>query len=215
MQRTRVKICGLTRLSDIAEAVAHGADALGFVFYPPSPRALELESAVTLMAQVPAFVTKVGLFVNDSETRIREHLARLPIDLLQFHGDESGDFCSSFGRPWIKAARVGEGFDLLEFSQQYSRFPGIVGVLADACVDGFGGSGKTFDWSLVPEDLPLPLILSGGLTSSNVEEAIRIVKPWAVDVSSGVEPVGGPKGVKCAQEIQRFLAGVHHADEAN
>ena len=143
------------------------------------------------MAQVPAFVTKVGLFVNDSETRIREHLARLPIDLLQFHGDESGDFCSSFGCPWIKAARVGEGFDLLEFSQQYSRFPGIVGVLADACVDGFGGSGKTFDWSLVPEDLPLPLILSGGLTSSNVEEAIRIVKPWAVDVSSGVEPVSG------------------------
>lgn len=213
MTRTRIKICGLTREQDVLSAVSAGADALGFVFYPPSARAVNFARAAQLMAEVPPFVSKVALFVNETPDRVAEALERLPIDLLQFHGDETPKYCSGFSRPWIKAARVGAGFDLLEFAHRYAAQPGASGVLADALVDGYGGAGQVFDWALIPPHLPLPLVLSGGLTSSNVFQAVRQLRPWAVDVSSGVEAVGGPKGVKVAARIEEFIAGVRHADE--
>jgi phosphoribosylanthranilate isomerase len=212
--RTRVKMCGLTRPDDVAAAVSAGVDALGFVFYPPSARAVSTDQAARLMRAVPPFVSKVALFVNASETVVNDHLATLPIDLLQFHGDESPAYCAQFKRPWVKVARMGVGLDLLEFATRYAGQPGCVGLLADTLVDGFGGAGKRFDWALIPAQLPLPLVLSGGLHPDNVGAAIRAVRPWAVDVSSGIEPAGGPKGVKSADEIQRFMAGVNHADAA-
>ncbi len=213
MSRTRIKICGLIRDNDVRSAVRSGADALGFVFYPKSARAVDFDQAARLMASVPAFVTKVALFVNEDALHVAEALRLLPIDLLQFHGDESPDYCSGFGRPWIKAARIGPNFDLLEFSERYATKPKVCGILADTLVDGFGGAGKTFDWSLIPASLPLPLILSGGLTITNVARAISAVRPWAVDVSSGVEDDAGPKGIKIAAKIDEFIAGVRHADE--
>ncbi len=212
--RTRVKICGLTRHEDVQAALHAGADALGFVFYPPSPRAVSIAQAQSLLRLVPPFVTKVGLFVNEDPRVVEATIKALPLDLLQFHGDENPDYCADFGRPWIKAARVKPGFDLLEFCNRYSHAEGIQGILADAYVEGFGGAGATFDWSLIPEQLPLPLVLSGGLTCANVEQAVRSIHPWAVDVSSGVEVSGGPKGIKCPKKIDDFIAGVRHADAA-
>ncbi len=209
MKRTRVKICGITREEDLAAAVAAGADALGFVFYAPSPRCVSPQRAAQLVAQVPAFVSKVGLFVNASEETVRSVMAEVALDLLQFHGDEGAAFCSRFGRPWIKAARVKPGLDLLEYAAAFAGFPGVSGLLLDAHVEGFGGGGKAFDWSLIPPSLPLPVILSGGLHPGNVAEAVRAVRPWAVDVSSGVEAA---RGIKDAQKIAEFIAGVRNAD---
>ena len=209
MKRTRVKICGITREEDLAAAVAAGADALGFVFYAPSPRCVSPQRAAQLVAQVPAFVSKVGLFVNASEETVRSVMAEVAFDLLQFHGDEGAAFCSRFGRPWIKAARVKPGLDLLEYAAAFAGFPGVSGLLLDAHVEGFGGGGKAFDWSLIPPSLPLPVILSGGLHPGNVAEAVRAVRPWAVDVSSGVEAA---RGIKDAQKIAEFIAGVRNAD---
>jgi len=209
MKRTRIKICGITREEDLAAAVAAGADALGFVFYAPSPRHVALERAAQLMAQVPAFVTKVGLFVNESAQTVRFVLAQTPLDLLQFHGDEDAAYCSQFGRPWIKAARMKPGFDLLEYASLFAGAPGVAGLLLDAHVEGYGGGGETFDWSLIPQSLPLPVILSGGLHPGNIAEAVRAVRPWAVDVSSGVEAA---RGIKDAQKITEFIAGVRDAD---
>jgi len=209
MKRTRVKICGITREEDLAAAVAAGADALGFVFYAPSPRCVSPQRAAQLVAQVPAFVSKVGLFVNASEETVRSVMAEVALDLLQFHGDEDAAFCSRFGRPWIKAARVKPGLDLLEYAAAFAGFPGVSGLLLDAHVEGFGGGGKAFDWSLIPSSLPLPVILSGGLHPGNVAEAVRAVRPWAVDVSSGVEAA---RGIKDAQKIAEFIAGVRNAD---
>ncbi len=209
MKRTRVKICGITREEDLAAAVAAGADALGLVFYAPSPRCVSPQRAAQLVAQVPAFVSKVGLFVNASEETVRSVMAEVALDLLQFHGDEDAVFCSSFGMPWIKAARVKPGLDLLEYAAAFAASPGVSGLLLDAHADGFGGSGKTFDWSLIPPSLPLPVILSGGLHPGNVAEAVRAVRPWAVDVSSGVEAA---RGIKDAQKIAEFIAGVRDAD---
>lgn len=209
MTRTRIKICGITREEDLAAAVAAGADALGFVFYPPSPRVVEPAVAAKLVARVPAFVTTVGLFVNESPSVVREILNRVSLDLLQFHGDEDAVYCSQFGKPWIKAARVKPGFDLLEYAAAFQGAPGVSGLLLDAHVDGYGGGGETFDWSLIPRSLPLPVILSGGLHPSNVAQAVRAVWPWAVDVSSGVEIA---KGIKDAQRITDFIAGVQDAD---
>lgn len=206
MRRTRIKICGLTREEDVDAAVAAGADALGFVFYPPSPRYVSVERAAELMARVPPFVTIVGLFVNAASDEIKRALDRLPITLLQFHGDEAEADCSAHGRPYIRAVRMREGVDLVEYA---ACFPSARGFLLDAFVDGYGGGGKTFDWSLVPPTFDRPLILSGGLGPSNVGDAVRRIRPWAVDVSSGVEAA---KGIKDAGAIARFISGVHDAD---
>lgn len=206
MFRTRIKICGLTRPQDVRAAVESGADAIGFVFYPPSPRAVSIEQAAELVALLPPFVTSVGLFVNPTPEAAEAVLARVPLQLLQFHGDESESDCARYGRPWIKAARMRPGVDLLEFSTFHPRASGI---LVDAFVDGYGGGGQTFDWSLIPQGFGRPLVLSGGLDADNVTEAVRRIRPWAVDVSSGVESA---KGIKDAAKIAAFIAGVRHAD---
>ncbi|HRP22599.1 MAG TPA: phosphoribosylanthranilate isomerase [Thauera sp.] len=206
MSRTRIKICGLTRPEDVRAAVEAGADAIGFVFYPPSPRAVDIEQAAELAALLPPFVSSVGLFVNARQDEVDAVLARVPLQLLQFHGDEAESDCARHGRPWIKAARMRPGVDLLEFS---SFHPRASGILVDAFVEGYGGGGKTFDWSLIPDGFGRPLVLSGGLDADNVTEAVRRVRPWAVDVSSGVESA---KGIKDAAKIAAFIAGVRHAD---
>jgi phosphoribosylanthranilate isomerase len=204
--RTRVKICGLTRVDDVVAAVEAGADAIGLVFYPPSPRFVSFERAAELVAAIPPFVTTVGLFVNPEPSFVEDALQHVPLQLLQFHGDESEADCARYGRPWIKAARVRPGVDLVEFSACY---PSAAGLLLDAFVEGYGGGGKVFDWSLIPADLGKRLILSGGLDPDNVGEAVRRVRPWAVDVSSGVET---GKGIKDVALIAAFIAGVRHAD---
>lgn len=209
MTRTRIKICGITRATDLDAAVAAGADALGLVFYGPSPRCVSAQLAAELVARVPAFVSTVGLFVNEPANGVAAVLDTVPLDLLQFHGDEDAAYCAAFRRPWIKAARVKPGFDLLEYALRFAGAPGNVGLLLDAHVEGFGGGGRAFDWSLIPAALPLPVILSGGLHPGNVVEAIRRVRPWAVDVSSGVESA---KGIKDMRKISEFIAGVRHAD---
>ncbi|MBK7017649.1 MAG: phosphoribosylanthranilate isomerase [Sulfuritalea sp.] len=209
MSRTRIKICGITREEDLDAAVAAGADALGFVFYAQSPRHVSPQRAARLVARVPAFVKTVGLFVNESTDVVAEVLNEVPLDLLQFHGDEDAGYCAAFRRPWIKAARVKQGFDLLEYARCFAGAPGIAGLLLDAHVEGYGGGGQAFDWALIPPSLPLPMVLSGGLNPGNVGEAIRRVRPWAVDVSSGVERA---KGIKDMRKISEFIAGVRDAD---
>jgi len=209
MHRTRIKICGITRTEDLNAAAAAGADAIGFVFYPPSPRFLSSEVAANLARQVPPFVTRVGLFVNAEATTVRETLAQVPIDLLQFHGDEDAHYCEQFGRPYIKAARVKPNSsrgDLLEFAR---AFLGAQGLLLDAWVEAYGGAGQSFDWSQIPENLPLPMVLSGGLHAGNIVDAVVKTRPWAVDVSSGVEL---SKGIKDAEKIAAFIAAVRMAD---
>ncbi len=206
MSRTRIKICGLTRAQDVRAAVDHGADAIGFVFYASSPRAVSIAQAAQLVALLPPFVASVGLFVNATEDDINCVLERVPLQLLQFHGDEAEADCARFGRPWIKAARMRAGVDLVEFA---SFHPGASGVLVDAFVEGYGGGGKTFDWSLIPQGFGRPLVLSGGLDADNVVDAVRRIRPWAVDVSSGVE---SDKGIKDTAKIAAFIAGVRDAD---
>ena len=205
MSRTRIKICGLTRPQDVRAAVDNGADAIGFVFYPPSPRYVSFERAAELARLVPPFVSIVGLFVNPERDFVREALGKVPLQVLQFHGDEQETDCLGHGLPYIKAARMRPGLDLLKYA---ALFPGAQGLLVDAFVEGYGGGGETFDWSLIPDQLPLPLILSGGLNAGNVTEAVRRVRPWAVDVSSGVEAA---KGIKDAARITEFVAGVQNA----
>ncbi len=206
MSRTRIKICGLTRAQDVRAAVDHGADAIGFVFYAPSPRAVSIAQAAALVALLPPFVASVGLFVNATEDEVNCVLERVPLQLLQFHGDEAEPDCGRFGRPWIKAARMRAGVDLVEFA---SLHPGASGILVDAFVEGYGGGGRTFDWSLIPQGFGRPLVLSGGLDADNVVDAVRRIRPWAVDVSSGVE---SDKGIKDAAKIAAFIAGVRDAD---
>lgn len=206
MSRTRIKICGLTRPQDVRAAVMAGADAIGFVFYPPSPRNVGFDQAAALAAELPPFVSAVGLFVNPAPAFVQQALQQVPLQLLQFHGDESEVECARSGRPWIKAARVRPGIDLVEFA---FRHPGARGILLDAFVDGYGGGGKTFDWSLIPDGLSRPLVLSGGLDPDNVGEAVRRIRPFAVDVSSGVESA---KGIKDAAKVAAFIAGVRDAD---
>ncbi len=201
---TRVKICGLTRTEDVESAVAAGADALGFVFYEPSPRAVSIADAQTLIRSVPAFVSVVGLFVNPTEQEVREVLSRLPLDLLQFHGDESPEFCSQFQRRWIKAIRVQNREQVI---QAFARYHEAAGLLVDAWdPERYGGTGKSFNWDLIPSERPLPLILAGGLSSDNVFRAVEQVQPWAVDVSGGVER---SKGIKDIQKISDFIKEVH------
>ena len=206
MSRTRIKICGLTRAQDVRAAVDHGADAIGFVFYAPSPRAVSIAQAAALVALLPPFDASVGLFVNATADEVNCVLERVPLQLLQFHGDEVEADCARFGRPWIKAARMRAGVDLVEFA---SLHPGASGILVDAFVEGYGGGGKTFDWSLIPQGFGRPLVLSGGLDADNVVDAVRRIRPWAVDVSSGVE---SDKGIKDTAKIAAFIAGVRDAD---
>jgi phosphoribosylanthranilate isomerase len=210
MPRTRIKICGLTQAQDVLAAVDAGADAVGFVFYPPSPRNISFAKAAELAALLPPFVTAVGLFVNPQADFVDEVLGCVPLQLLQFHGDETdvrcAALCAKCGLPWIKAVRMRHGTDLLESSVSH---PGSRGLLVDAFVEGFGGGGKTFDWSLIPNGFNRPLVLSGGLDPGNVTEAVRRVRPWAVDVSSGVEVA---KGIKDAAKMAAFIAGVRDAD---
>lgn len=206
MPRTRVKICGITREADLDVAVNAGADAVGFVFYPPSPRFLTPDRAAELVRRVPPFVTRVGLFVNPEPATVAATLAAVPLDLLQFQGDESPEFCAQFGRPFVKVARMRPGFDLLEFAR---LFAAAQGLLLDAYVEGYGGAGQQFDWSLVPAGLPLPMVVAGGLTADNVGDVIAKLHPWGVDVSSGVELA---KGIKDKDKIAAFIAAVRTAD---
>lgn len=202
--RTRIKICGLTRNEDVDAAVKLGADALGFVFYPPSPRAVTVEQARELTARVPAFVTVTALFVNPTVEEVQSVLDSARIDLLQFHGDEDDGFCRQFQKPYIKAIRVRQASDMVEACV---RFPGALSLLLDSYKPGVpGGTGETFDWSLVPTDLNKPIILAGGLEPNNVSEAIRLLKPFAVDVSGGVEAA---KGIKDAGKIEAFIREVY------
>ncbi len=202
----RVKICGITRIEDLRAACDAGADAVGFVFYDKSPRCVSIEAAAALVRAVPPFVQTVGLFVNAEPARVESVLAAAPLDLLQFHGDETPQACARYGRPWIKAIRVTPETDLLECA---ADFEAARGLLLDAFVPGVpGGTGERFDWSLIPAGLPLPVVLSGGLDPDNVAEAVRRVRPWAVDVSSGVE---ASKGIKDAHKVARFVANAKEA----
>ncbi len=204
--RTRIKVCGLTRVEDVHAAVEAGADAIGMVFYPPSPRCLPVPKARVLRGAVPPFVTTVALFVNAARDDVMRVVDAARPDLLQFHGEETPEYCGRFGVPYVKACRMKPGVDLLEYLR---AFPDAAGWMADAYVEAYGGTGTTFDWSLLPAQRDRPLILSGGLTKDNVAEAIRRVRPWAVDVSSGVEV---SKGVKDAALISAFISEVHDAD---
>ena len=205
--RTRVKICGITSVGDGLAAARHGADAIGLIFYPPSPRLVTLERAREITASLPAFVARVAVFVNPAAADVEAVIRACRPDLLQFHGEEAADFCRSFGVPYLRALRVRPGVDLLE---SLSLFGDAAGWLLDAYrQELYGGTGEAFDWELIPRSLPRPLILSGGLDAENVGEAIRRVRPWAVDVSSGVEAA---KGVKDERRIAAFMEAVRNAD---
>ena len=204
---TRTKICGITRVEDALAVARSGANAIGLVFYERSPRHVGITQAAQLAAALPPFVTVVGLFVDAEAAFVREVLAGVPLDVLQFHGDETPAYCEQFGKHYLKAIRVKAGVDLLQCA---SDFRGAKGLLLDAHVEGIpGGTGATFDWTLIPEKLQLPVILSGGLDAENVAAAIRQVRPYAVDVSSGVEAA---KGIKDAAKIARFMQEVKQID---
>ncbi|MCB2427345.1 phosphoribosylanthranilate isomerase [Methylophaga pinxianii] len=203
--RTRVKICGITRRQDAEFAVKSGADAIGLVFYEPSPRAVTVSQAMAITAQLPPFVSTVGLFVNASVETVRHILEQVPLSLLQFHGDESADFCTQFNVPFIKAIRMQSAADLIQAAEDFSEASAL---LLDSYQQGVpGGTGQTFDWSMITA-VNKPLILAGGLTTENVAEAIRQVSPYAVDVSGGVEE---SKGLKSNNKISAFMREVANA----
>ena len=203
MSVVRSKICGITRIEDALIAAEAGADAIGLVFYAKSPRAVSIQQARDIVAALPAFVTTVGLFVNASREELNDVLAGVALDLLQFHGDETPAECESYQRPYIKALRVKPGDDIAQLAAPYAKARGI---LLDTYVPGIpGGTGAAFDWSLVPRDLPQPVILAGGLSADNVQAAIEKVRPYAVDVSGGVE---ADKGIKDAAKIRAFMRAV-------
>ena len=218
--RTRIKICGLTREQDVDAAVAAGADAVGFVLYEASPRHVTAERAAELARRLPPFVTPVLLFVNAPAIKIIAACARIPLALVQFHGDESTESCLQIGRPFVRAARIpldesaaadDHRFDLVKYAED---FKAAQAILLDAHVEGYGGGGKTFNWSLLPPNVNAHLVLSGGLTPANVTDGILQVRPrcktLAVDVSSGVEI---SKGIKSLEKINQFVAAVRAADE--
>ena len=207
MKRTRVKICGITRVEDAAAVVQCGADAIGLVFYPQSPRYVDTARARVIAESVTPFVTVVGLFVNATAENIRQVIETVPAGLLQFHGDEDNDLCKSFGLPFIKSIAMQEGMDV---GARMERYPDAAGFLLDAWQpQSHGGGGKAFDWNTIPESSPAPLILAGGLTPDNVAMAITTTRPYAVDVSSGVESA---KGIKSADKIAAFMQGVEDSD---
>jgi len=217
MHRTRIKICGITRQEDLRAAVDAGADALGFVFYPPSPRYLTVASAAALASATPPFVSNVALFVNPSLEEVRAVVDAMPIALLQFHGDETAEQCAAIAsvvqRPFMRAYRVRPDTtpaDLLECEQRYrAASVWFSSLLLDTYVDAYGGAGKVFDWSLIPKELAPRVVLSGGLSVQNATDAVVRVRPWAVDISSGVEAA---KGIKDASKIAAFIAAVGGAD---
>ncbi|EZQ11562.1 phosphoribosylanthranilate isomerase [Acinetobacter sp. Ver3] len=207
--RTRAKICGITRLEDVQAVVQAGADAIGFVFFPPSPRHVDVEQASLLVQAIPAYVQSVGLFVNSSAEEIQNILKKVPLDILQFHGDESPEQCKQIaqavGRRWYKAIQVKPELDIVEEINKYQKF-GASAVLLDAWhPDLKGGTGHSFDWTTFPK-LNIPLILAGGLNPDNIEQAILTTQAYAVDVSGGVESA---KGIKDQQLVERFMQGVH------
>jgi phosphoribosylanthranilate isomerase len=204
--RTRIKICGLTREADLDAAVEAGADAVGLVLYAKSPRHVAIDRAAMLARRLPPFVTPVVLLVNAPAEEVTRVVEAIPDAMLQFHGDETPAQCRAAGRPFLRAARMSPGFDLLDFAAQY---PHAQGLLLDAHVEGYGGSGKVFDWSQIPSNVPRPVVLSGGLHAGNVTQGILQVRPSAVDVSSGVEAA---KGIKDAAAIRRFCEAVREAD---
>ncbi|HYE36487.1 phosphoribosylanthranilate isomerase [Methylocaldum sp.] len=206
-RRTRVKICGFTRPDDALTAIRLGADAIGLVFYPQSPRNLDIETARRIVSALPPFATVVGLFVDEDEIVVREVLEQVRIDLIQFHGEETPDYCGCFGKPYIKAVRMRSGMDLATVVNAY---PDAAGFLLDAWhADAKGGTGHRFDWELIPKELRQSVVLAGGLAPDNVGEALRTVRPYAVDVSSGVE---SGKGIKDAGKMAAFLKQVHEYD---
>ena len=208
MTTTRIKICGITRPEDALSAVASGADAIGLVFYSKSPRAVSLEQAARIAAAVPPFVSIVALFVNESAEEVKRVLNTVAVDIIQFHGDETADFCNQFNRPFIKAIRVRPELDLEAACRRYSAGRGI---LLDAWQEGVpGGTGKHFDWHLARLQLSMPIILAGGLNRENVAEAIEMLRPAAVDVSGGVEL---KPGIKDTAKIKEFIAAVRAADQ--
>jgi len=200
---TRVKICGITRMEDAKAAVGAGADAIGLVFDQRSARCVEIGQAQAIARELPPFVALVGLFVDATAERVAEVLRDVPLTLLQFHGDEAPEQCRRYGRPYIKAIRMGDGVNLKD---EATRYADASGLLLDSFVaDQAGGSGRTFDWGRIPRDLARPIVLAGGLTVANVRDAIRRARPAAVDVSSGVEV---SKGIKDPQKIAAFIAAV-------
>lgn len=204
--RTRVKICGITNEIDLRDAISAGADAVGFNMYKGSPRYVDRELAGALVSQTPPMVTTVGLFVNHSEAEVRATCDAAPFDVLQFHGDESDEFCAQFQRRFLKALRVGPETDI---AAEAGRFPSCSAYLLDTLVEGaFGGTGSAFDWRALPV-LPKPVVLAGGLDANNVAGAIGLARPWAVDVSSGVEAAAGRKDRK---KIEAFISAVRRAD---
>lgn len=211
MRRTRIKICGLTRVEDALVAVSAGADAIGLVFYPASPRAIKIGAAREICEALPPFVTTVALFVNEIPDVVAETIKLMNPGLLQFHGDEDESYCRQFGRPYLKAIRVSAGMapgDLLECE---ARFRSAKGLLLDTLAPGvYGGSGETFNWDLVPDAMRARIVLSGGLTPHNVSSAVQRIRPWAVDVSSGVEAI--EKGIKDHRKVTQFIEAVRNAD---
>jgi phosphoribosylanthranilate isomerase len=206
-ERTRIKICGIREPAHATLAAEAGADAIGLVFYGASPRHVTAAQAAKVAQALPPYVTAVGLFVNADEATVRSTLASVPLDLLQFQGDETPDFCARFGKPYVRAVRMEPGTDLIEYGH---RFSGAKALLLDAHVPGQrGGTGRVFDWAAIPRERPVPLILSGGLNAQNVGRAIREVRPWAVDVSSGVE---SGRGVKDPAKIVEFIRSVRRED---
>lgn len=207
MGHTRIKICGITRIEDGLAAAQAGADAIGLVFYGKSPRNVAFARARAIADALPPFVTTVALFVDPTVAEVEAAIQAVQPDLLQFHGDESPEFCRGFNRPYLKAVRVRPGLDLLQYA---ARFAQARGLLLDAFVEGeAGGTGRRFDWGLIPKELPKPVVLAGGLEPANVAEAVRAVRPWAVDVSSGVEAA---KGIKDAAKIAAFVNEVKRVD---
>jgi phosphoribosylanthranilate isomerase len=205
--RTRVKICGLTRAEDAVTAAYLGADAIGLVFYPPSPRHVDIAAAQAIVKALPAFTSVVALFVNEQPQRIHEVLCQVPIDLLQFHGEEPPEACRLYGRPYIKAVRMRTETDVAALAERYKD---AAGLLLDAYHPGVqGGSGSRFDWSLIPPHCALPVILAGGLDAGNIKQAMQRVRPYALDVSSGVER---DKGIKDAGKMAALLTEVYACD---
>jgi len=205
--RTRVKICGFTQVQDAVEAASLGVDAIGLVFYPPSPRHVSIDTAIEIVNALPAFVTVVALFVDEQEAQIREVLSKVSIDCLQFHGDESAEACELYNKPYMKAVRVKPELDIMDIASQYKK---ATAILLDAYHPGIkGGSGSQFDWNLIPENCSLAVVLAGGLQVDNAKQAVETVRPYALDVSSGVE---SSKGIKDVAKMAAFIQAINEGD---